>query len=848
MTSQVAFTINRQLAASLLSVLLVPGWQSAYGVTTRDAESLFRSGRYTECAQVATQEVEKGIRLEAWRHIRIDAYLALGQYAEAMDAVHEALKSYPRSIRLRLLAYHVYRFNNRQALADSQLATFEQFVRRNPQRYTSTSDRIALGRYFLERGVDARQVLELFLDPAVKASPDSAEAHLTRVRLAIDKYDNGLAAELLSEIPDPVHDDPEFHFLTARAYANDDASKVTAALNAALKLNPHHINSLLFLAEQQIDREHYDSADQTLESAHQVNPRHPIAWSLQAVLANLRGDQQGEADATLQALRSWPQNPHVEHTIGRKLSDKYRFAEAAEYQRRALAKDASYLPARMQLGQDLLRLGQEEEGWQIVRDVFAADNYNVVAHNLVTLHDAYKKYRVIRSDNFHLRMESREAAIYASRVMELLGRARHALCEKYDLELHRPVTVEIFPNQQDFAVRTFGLPGADGFLGVCFGNVITANSPAALGQTRANWESVLWHEFCHVVTLSKSRNKMPRWLSEGISVYEERQANPAWGPAMSPDFRSMILDGDMVPMSELSSAFLVPESPQHLQFAYYQSSLAVEYIIDNYGLESIRKVLSDLADGESIHAALARHVAPMSRLDEAFHTAITERAQGTASELTWQPCDAPADANSQTLAAWLEHHPQNFFGRTRWTQALLREQKWQPAVAAAEDLRAFYPEYVGPDNSYELLAQAHRGLSAQAAEREVLEAWAARSGDAVAAYTRLIEIAEQHGDWDAVSRNARRMLAVNPLSPVPYRPLARAAEQLALPEEAIAAYRALLNFDTTDPVMLHFRMAQQLVAADRGYEAKRAVLKALEQAPRFRQAHQLLWKLTENSE
>ena len=85
-------------------------------------------------------------------------------------------------------------------------------------------------------------------------------------------------------------------------------------------------------------------------------------------------------------------------------------------------------------------------------------------------------------------------------------------------------------------MRTFGLPGADGLLGVCFGSVITANSPASQGEDPSNWEAVLWHEFCHVVTLSKTHNKMPRWLSEGISVYEEEQENPTWGDALNPRY------------------------------------------------------------------------------------------------------------------------------------------------------------------------------------------------------------------------------------------------------------------------------------------------------------------------
>ena len=50
------------------------------------------------------------------------------------------------------------------------------------------------------------------------------------------------------------------------------------------------------------------------------------------------------------------------------------------------------------------------------------------------------------------------------------------------MTLKEPVIVEIFPQKKEFAVRTFGLPGADGLLGVCFGRVITANSPASQGE------------------------------------------------------------------------------------------------------------------------------------------------------------------------------------------------------------------------------------------------------------------------------------------------------------------------------------------------------------------------------
>jgi tetratricopeptide (TPR) repeat protein len=91
------------------------------------------------------------------------------------------------------------------------------------------------------------------------------------------------------------------------------------------------------------------------------------------------------------------------------------------------------------------------------------------------------------------------------------------------------------------------------------------------------------------------------------------------------------------------------------------------------------------------------------------------------------------------------------------------------------------------------------------------------------------------------------MLAVDPLTPIPHRYLAEAAEQLGEPNDAIAAYRALLEFDTVDHVNAHFRLATVLRDKGRTNEARRHVLLALEDAPRFSAAHRLLLELTESA-
>ena len=114
---------------------------------------------------------------------------------------------------------------------------------------------------------------------------------------------------------------------------------------------------------------------------------------------------------------------------------------------------------------------------------------------------------------------------------------------------------------------------------------------------------------------------------------------------------------------------------------------------------------------------------------------------------------------------------------------------------------------------------------------------------------------EAAGDWRLLGESARRQLAVNPLIPAPYRGLARASEELRATDEAVGAYRALALLDDTDPAGVHYHLASLLRQSGKPKEARREVLKSLEQAPRFREALRaiesrsatLRWPITSSS-
>jgi len=831
----------------IICLFLITGaGPSVFAADIEAAQHQFKTGRYADCLDVARKAIDNGAYAAEWRVLMIKSLMAMGQYDKAADDMDIVLLHYPVSMRLLELAHTVYLHNNQPERADEAIKRLARVGTRRDLRFMSPLDLVALGKSLLLLGEEPRIVLDELFIRAIRNDPNCLDAYLAAGDLALNKQDYKLAAEQYREALKRFGEDPDAHFGLARAFYQNDRNQMIQSLDAALYINPNHVPSLLLLAEHQIDCEDYAGAGKLLERAIAVNPWHPEAWAYRAVLAHLENDSQAVKSHREKALKFWPTNPRVDYLIGRKLSQKYRFAEGADFQRQALNYDTNYIPAKTQLAQDLLRLGQEQEGWKLANEVHKRDAYNIEAYNLSNLHDHISKFATLHAEGFVVRMNELEADIYGDMVIDLLQEVKSSLCKKYVVQLDKTVVVEVFDNQQDFAVRTFGMPGGEGFLGVCFGNVITANSPKA--QRPINFKALLWHEFCHVVTLNLTDNKMPRWLSEGISVYEELQHDSTWGQQMTPEYRGMILGGKLTPISELSAAFLSPPTPEHLQFAYYESALVVEFIVERYGLEALKAILADLAEGQQINTAISRHAAPIKDIEKQFEKFARKRAENLAPRVDFERPEKgqidPADPTA--LAGWLKEHPNNFWALTQYAKALLANRRWAEAKKPVEKLIALYPQYAGEDNAYQLLAEAHRQLDETEREREVLSRLADISSDAAYAYRRLVEIATEKEDWQQVLKYGKKLMAVNPMLAQLHRRLGRAAEELGADEQAIQSYRRLLLLDPADPVEVNYRLGQLLLDKD-PIEAKRYVLLALAEAPRFREGHRLLLKIIEKT-
>jgi tetratricopeptide (TPR) repeat protein len=825
-----------RLCPALAFVALLACGGLARSAELQSARDKYLHGQYSACISECEQAIAEREYEDEWRTLLVKALWRTGQYEKAGVTISNALDRYSWSIPLRLLAHDVFPYAGETNRATESLKEIESLLSaRTDWRFRDAASLVAVGKAMLLLGADPRRVLDNIYEPARKANPDSREVYIAMGELALDKHDSALAAKQFNAGLKKFADDPDMHFGLARAFQSGDRKQMLLNASAALEQNTNHVGAMLLIAQHMIDAEEYDGASNLLARALAVNPWQPEAWAYRAVLSHLNSDADGEKSARDKALKFWRTNPQVDFLIGQKLSQKYRFAEGAAYQRKSLAFDPDFVSAKAQLAQDLLRLGDESEGWRLADEAHSEDEYDVTSFNLIKLKDKLEKFRTITNADFIVRMGTNEAPVYGEEVLALLSRAKSNLVEKYGMKLTRQTIVEIFPEQKDFGVRTFGMPDNPGFLGVCFGAVVTANSPASQTAHAANWQAVLWHEFTHVITLQMTRNKMPRWLSEGISVFEELQENPTWGQRMTAKYREMVLGDDFTAMGDLSSAFLAPKTPMHLQFAYYESELAVEFIVKNFGFDALKGILKDLGEGKEINTAIAMHTAPMEKLEEDFAKFARERAEGLAPSLDFEKPE-PRDLRSKE---WQTEHPNNYWALQRIaTDALMRGQ-WSNAIPPLKKLTKAFPNQTGDDSAWALLARAYRGLNDTNAERAAIEQLAAIDGEAFDAFDRLSELAALKKEWPLVYTNANRALAVNPLVPRPHRVLAQSAEELGRDDEAIRSNRILLLLDPPDPAQAHFHLAR-LLHKKGDAEAKRQVLQALEEAPRFRDALKLL--------
>lgn len=823
---------------SLISAFVAGMFSHGFGAdvpeSLKAAREFFQAGRITELSNLVEGELRsKTLSQPGEAYFAAEALLALGRPADALKLADEIEANLPRSMVGPFLRFRAAELAGRSD--EARKIAVERINRSDVTGYwwgRSALDWALLGKLKMGAGVDAKVVLETCYERALRDDPACEEACVFVVELALSCGDFELAGNRAREYLKRFPKNATLFALWGNALQWSSQKEALLKWHKALELNPSLSIARYALAEIAFVTEDSAGLDEQLNKLPQWDPESG-AIRLACAHAGLRND------AALKTQASVAKNPWALHRAGVLLSGRYRFAEGEELQKKALALDPELLHAKRALAQDLLRLGRSSEAWTVLEEVHRKDGYDITVFNLLELRDRVAGFTKVESEHFDVWMAPSEAAVYADRVTQLLERAHAALVAKYQFKLRERTTVEIFPEQKDFAVRTFGVPGGDGYLGVCFGNVITAPSPASPRAAGHSWEATLWHEFTHTVTLTLTRNRMPRWLSEGISVHEEQQANRGWGQRFKPRHAGRLIKGELTPIERMSEAFRTVDGTE-LDFAYFQAGLIVDWLVKKSGSKALRALLEDLGKGLEIHDAISKRYGPIGQLNLEFSKYAADWATDLAGSLKWK---AASQVNTAALKDSSEKSDEKSYEDfIREGERAFRARDYQAARNCFEAVLNAAPNVPDSEGALFWLIKTYRALGLDELEVATLRRCLDTIADFAGAHERLIELYSKSGDWERLVETARQQLSVNPMSIGLIEGLAIAHERLGQNALAVAEFERALRLNPERAPRWHSKIGI-LLENSAPSQARSHLLDALEVNPRDRTALEALARI-----
>ena len=391
------------------------------------------------------------------------------------------------------------------------------------------------------------------------------------------------------------------------------------------------------------------------------------------------------------------------------------------------------------------------------------------------------------------------------------------------MKLPAPVQVEVYPDHEDFAVRTMGMPGL-GALGVTFGEVVAMDSPSAHKPGDFNWGATLWHEMSHVYILSATNHRVPRWFTEGLAVHEEGERSPEWKDPVTPEVLVAIRDKKLLPVAKLDRGFVYPEYPSQVIVSYFQAGSICDFIKAKWGEEKLLDMVHSYAK-------------------------LLTTEQAVKGDLGL----APEEFDRQYLA-WIEGkygaeaaHFDQWREKLKAAFAALQQKQYDMVLAQGAQIVAMYPEYIQDANAYELIAAADNAKGDSKAELAILTAYEQEGGQMPVTLKRLAALQEGAGQKAEAVATLERL---NYVYPVKDEDLHRHLGDLMYAQKqydgAIREYNALIASNPGDKAGAQFSLAQAYFAADQMDKAQESVLAALEIAPGYRPAQKLLLELQQS--
>jgi Tfp pilus assembly protein PilF len=755
---------------------------------------------------------------------------ARGKYREAQAMLEPIAAREPAGEAALELAL-LYRTIGRSGDAQPILTTIFQ------QGGSSSDPAVLLRAARAGHALNRPREAKAFFLAADRAGGDPATVQTAYGRLLLEKSNPAGAMESFQAALEADPDWAPAHAGIARVLEDEDPPKAAEAAAKALTIDPQLADPHLLIAGLHLDADRDTEARAEIDKVLAFNPQQLDAHAMLAGMAYVKDDKATYDREVARALEINPAYGEVYRVAGQQAASHYRFDEAAALAEKALTLDPTSTRAAEDLGMHLLRTGGETGARRALDRAWRGDPYDVVTFNLLKMLDNLDQFTTVKEGDIVLKMHHDEAPVLREYAMPLAQEALKTLSARYGFTPKGPILVEIFPKHDDFAVRNLGLPGMIGALGACFGRVVTMDSPTARQPPGSfSWQATLWHELAHVVTLGLSQQRIPRWLTEGISVYEESVQRPEWGRDMETTFARAMDRGKVLKLKDLNGGFMRPET---ISLAYYEASLLVEHIVASRGQPALRALVKSYADGIDTDTALKRALnGSMDDLQVSFDKALEEKFGSMRRAL--HDSDKPVDASSvEALKAAAAAKPENYIAQLALGQALAAAGD-PSGYAPLQRASVLVPTAIGSESPHALMAALAEKLNDRARAIKEYELLIASDHTNLEAARKMWTLAEAAGDERAMTAALTRVVALDPFDATAHTGWGRLALKKRDVAVATREFRAALYTGAADKAAAHCDLGESYLLGGLRAEAKKEALAALEIAPSFERAQELL--------
>jgi tetratricopeptide (TPR) repeat protein len=565
-----------------------------------------------------------------------ELHFARGRLAEAEKAAEAVVAASSDNAVARLVLADVYAQTGRFPEANAGYRWFIRYYNARQPEDAATLLLVARGSVQYARWNHNTQIFHFVVNTlcpdALKNDSNAWEAHLISGSLLLEKYNREQAV-------------PE--------------------LDQALLINPRAAEAIVLMGQEALDNNDFDKAEGKAAEALRINPRCASAFQLKADACFLSGRTDASLAASTAALAV---NPHDEGVLaraaacalvtdgvpsrsdletwlakppagadskspgnslrfwqiwtdvnqsdpkpgvfladlGQLLEARRRFDAAEVCYRRAMSLAPQLPEAKTSLGMLLMRVGRTDQARKILDEAFQADPYHTRVSNFRKVLKLLDGYQAISTEHFVVRVDSKLDKLLGGYIAEYLEQIYPQLVERFGYAPPQRTQIEVFNNSEGhsghewFSARMVGLPWIQ-TIGASTGVMVALASPTS-APVPFNWARVLRHEFVHVITVQQSGFNIPHWFTEALAVLNEGYPPPSeWMELLARRFPSQLRT-----LATLDRGFERPSNSDDWQFAYCQSRLYAEYMIERGGAESLRKMLAAYRENLSTPAAIKK--------------------------------------------------------------------------------------------------------------------------------------------------------------------------------------------------------------------------------------------------